>query len=90
MYRIPCHKTFIAHYEQALADPRAFIEPLSTFLELKNNLEAKKVLRKRLLKQGKVPLRKAHKLIQFKECNGIQSEQICYYKVYICNTNLYH
>lgn len=30
---IPCHKTFIAHYEHALADPQAFIEPLSLFLE---------------------------------------------------------
>ncbi len=34
MYRISCHKVFIAHYEHALADPRALIEPLSTFLEL--------------------------------------------------------
>jgi hypothetical protein len=32
--RIPCHKTFIAHYEHALADPQAFLEPLAAFLEL--------------------------------------------------------
>lgn len=32
--RIPCHKTFIAHYEHALADPQAYVEPLATFLEL--------------------------------------------------------
>lgn len=32
--RVPCHKTFIAHYEHALADPQAFLEPLATFLEL--------------------------------------------------------
>ena len=31
---IPCRNTFIAHYEQALADPQAFLEPLSAFLEL--------------------------------------------------------
>ena len=31
---VPCHKTFIAHYEHALADPQAFIEPLSLFLEI--------------------------------------------------------
>jgi hypothetical protein len=31
---IPCHKTFIAHYEHALADPQAFVEPLAAFLEL--------------------------------------------------------
>jgi hypothetical protein len=33
-HRIPCHKTFIAHYEHALADPHAFLEPLAAFLEL--------------------------------------------------------
>lgn len=31
---VPCHKTLVAHYEHALADPQAFIEPLSLFLEL--------------------------------------------------------
>jgi hypothetical protein len=31
---VPCHRMFIAHYEHVLADPKAFIEPLSTFLEL--------------------------------------------------------
>ncbi len=32
--KIPCNRIFIAHYEHVLADPRAFLEPLSQFLEL--------------------------------------------------------
>jgi hypothetical protein len=32
--RVPCHRIFIAHYEHILADPRAFLEPLSQFLEV--------------------------------------------------------
>lgn len=38
---IPCQKTFIAHYEHALGDPQAFVEPLAAFLEL--DAAAKKV-----------------------------------------------
>jgi hypothetical protein len=32
--RVPCHRTFIAHYEHVLADPSAYLEPLSDFFEL--------------------------------------------------------
>jgi hypothetical protein len=28
---------FVAHYEHVLADPRAYVEPLATFLELSQN-----------------------------------------------------
>lgn len=40
--KTPCHRIFIAHYEHVLADPRAFLEPLSQFLELS---EAEKKVR---------------------------------------------
>jgi len=76
---VPCHKVFIAHYEHALADPHAFLEPLSTFLEL--DVEAKKYLKSRLSRAGQLPPRKAHKLTQYSECNGIKDEQLCYKKI---------
>lgn len=76
---VPCHKIFIAHYEHALADPPAFLEPLSTFLEL--DADAKKVLKARLSKAGQLPPRKVHKLTQYSECNGISNEQLCYNKI---------
>ncbi len=80
---MPCHKLFIAHYEHALSDPQAFVEPLSRFLEL--DAPAREVctcisqhkhaqhpslqlLKKRLSKNSKAPSRKAHKLTQFAEC----------------------
>jgi hypothetical protein len=37
-------------------------------------------LSKRLVKPGKAPKRKAHKLTQFKECGGL-SHEACYKKV---------
>lgn len=70
---VPCHRTFIAHYEHALADPIAFINPLSAFLEL--DLQAKTELTRRLTKKGKFPSRKKHKLTQYEECKaaGLES-----------------
>jgi len=65
---VPCDRMFIAHYEQALADPMAFIEPLATFLELAP--PAKDALKTRLSKKGKLPPRKVHKLTQFRQCKG--------------------
>jgi hypothetical protein len=35
--KVPCNRIFLAHYEHVLADPRAFLEPLSQFLELSEN-----------------------------------------------------
>ncbi len=32
--RVSCDKIFVAHYEQALADPTSLLEPLADFLEL--------------------------------------------------------
>ena len=63
---VPCHRIFIAHYEHFLKEPAAFIEPLSTFLELDE--KAKTELKKRLSNKGKSPSRKIHKLTQFREC----------------------
>ena len=85
--RVPCHKIFIAHYEHLLADPKAFIEPLSIFLQLDDsdgngNGNAKKELRRRLSKKGRLPSRTAHKLTQYSECSDEDSEQQCYRKVY--------
>ena len=65
---VPCDRMFIAHYEQALADPMAFIEPLAAFLELAP--PAKDTLKTRLSKKGKLPPRKVHKLTQFRQCKG--------------------
>eukprot|EP01034_Spumella_vulgaris_P024632 gene24632-31000_t len=82
MRAIPCHKTFIAHYEHALADPQAFIEPLSQFLELDKG--SREIIKKRLTKNGKAPSRKAHKLSQYAECKNSAkelSEQQCYEKI---------
>eukprot|EP01036_Dinobryon_divergens_P031037 gene31037-40374_t len=75
---VPCHRTFIAHYEHVLADPQAFIEPLTQFLELDSS--QKEVLRKRLSKKGKLPSRKAHKLSKYKDCIGMD-EYSCYVKI---------
>ena len=66
MKGVPCHRILIAHYEHVLKDPKAFIEPLSTFLELDER--AKNALKKRLSKNGRFPSRKTHKLTQFDEC----------------------
>ena len=78
---VPCHKIFIAHYEHALTDPHAFLEPLSQFLELAP--AAKRILKERLSKQAKRPSRKAHKLTQYQECaaSGISDEKKCYTKI---------
>lgn len=77
---VPCHRIMIAHYEHALADPTAYIEPLSAFFELDE--PAKNVLKTRLSKKGKLPYRKMHKLTQFQECKsqGL-NEAVCYNKV---------
>ena len=88
----PCHKTFIAHYEHALADPAAFLHPLAAFLELGADETA--ALKKRLTAgggkgsggkhggtktSGKLPSRKEHKLGQYAECKdaGLSDKQ-CY------------
>ena len=63
---VPCHRMFIAHYEQALRDPKSFIGPLTSFLELDKS--ASEELTRRLSKRGKFPSRKEHKLTQYKEC----------------------
>lgn len=63
---VPCHRIFIAHYEHALKDPKAYIGPLASFLELDEG--AKKELTKRLSQKGKFPSQKVHKLTQFEEC----------------------
>jgi hypothetical protein len=77
---VPCHRIFVAHYEQALADPIAFIEPLSAFLEL--NEKAKQTLKSRLQKKGKFPSRKQHTLTQFKHCKDANlQEKACSAKI---------
>lgn len=83
---MPCHKVFIAHYEHALADPQAFVEPLALFLQLA--APAREALRQRLGKNGKAPSRKAHKLTQYSECRAqpggggkALAEDECYRKV---------
>ena len=65
---VPCHRKFIAHYEQALSDPASFIGPLSAFLELDSSAKAE--LTRRLTKKGKTPHRKNHKLTQYAECKA--------------------
>jgi len=83
----PCHKTFIAHYEHALADPAAFLNPLAAFLELGASETA--ALKKRLTssssngggtKVGRLPSRKEHKLGQYAECKEVasMSDKDCY------------
>ena len=63
---VPCHRIFIAHYEQVLRDPRSFVGPLSSFLELDKSASAE--LSRRLSRNGKFPSRKEHKLTQYPEC----------------------
>ena len=77
--QVPCHRIFIANYEQALADPIAFVHPLSIFLELKSDVQ-KSALLSRLSKKGKFPSRKPHKLTQFRQCKelNINDEAACY------------
>lgn len=65
---VPCHRKFIAHYEQALSDPASFVGPLSAFLEL--DLTATAELTRRLSKKGKTAHRKSHKLTQYAECKA--------------------
>lgn len=78
--RAACHRTFIAHYEHALADPAAYVNPLASFLEL--GPTEKEALRKRLSKKGRMPSRKAHKLTQYAECKDAGlTEQPCYQHV---------
>ena len=88
----PCHKTFIAHYEHALADPAAFLNPLASFLEL--GATETVALKKRLTsssssssggggggtKVGRLPSRKEHKLGQYAECKAVSSmsDRDCY------------
>eukprot|EP01041_Mallomonas_annulata_P002281 gene2281-4439_t len=85
MRGVPCHKTFIAHYEHVLTDPSAYIGPLSDFLQLTPSQI--KVLSSRLStpshkQKPAVPSRKKHKLTQYKECKerGLDSEG-CYQQV---------
>jgi hypothetical protein len=49
-----------------LRDPRSFVGPLSSFLELDKAATAE--LTRRLSKKGRFPSRKEHKLTQFAEC----------------------
>jgi len=88
--KIPCNRIFIAHYEHVLADPRAFLEPLSQFLELSDS--EKKALKQRLSKEGKIPSRKPHKLDQYSECKEEGKTGVeCYNKVHkIINDFLLH
>ena len=78
-----CHKIFIAHYEHILSRPMDFFHPLSSFLEF--DTQQKQTFKARLQKlQGRahIPTRKAHSLVQYKECKenklGVQD---CYRKV---------
>lgn len=68
---------FIAHYEHVLLEPRDYIEPLSSFLDL--NPDRKKALEKRLTKKGKLPSRKAHDITRIQECKGLEKDA-CYSK----------
>ena len=75
-----CHRTFVAHYEHVLADPAAYIEPLTSFLEL--GPAEREALKRRLSKRGRMPARKAHKLTQYAECKDAGlGEQACYHHV---------
>eukprot|EP01038_Epipyxis_sp_PR26KG_P014884 gene14884-20016_t len=77
---VSCHKIFIAHYEHVLADPMAYYEPLSTFLEFDN--KKKELFKKRLsTRDNKIPSRKPHKLNQYAECKSIHDELECYEKI---------
>lgn len=67
--RVPCNKVFVAHYEHVLADPIAYAQPLSAFLEL--NAEQKGELSKRLSKMVSKPVaRKVHRLTQYPDCKS--------------------
>ena len=66
MQHIPCEKILVAHYEHVIEVPNAYLEPLSTFLELNENQKSE--LKKRLSKPGKKVLRKPHKLTQYHDC----------------------
>lgn len=87
MSKIPCHKMFVAHYEQALADPTSLLDPLADFLELEGGMRS--TLSNRLTAQAKgFPSRKVHKLTQFKECKtgggksaSNMTEAKCYEKI---------
>ena len=94
--KVPCNRIFLAHYEHVLADPRAFLEPLSQFLELSEPEKrvserfafyskftlSTQVLKQRLSKDGRLPSRKAHKLDQYAECkNENRVGKDCYEKV---------
>jgi len=77
--RVPCHKVFIAHYEHAIAEPSAYVEPLSAFLEL--NAQQKSQLEARLKKSsGKPVTRKVHKLTHYPDCKaaGLSDTTQCY------------
>ena len=77
--RVPCQKIFIAHYEHAIAQPSAYIEPLSSFLEL--NALQKAQLELRLKKSsGKPVTRKVHKLTHYPDCKaaGLSDTTLCY------------
>jgi len=77
--QVPCHKIFIAHYEHAIGDPSAYVEPLSAFLEL--NTSQKGFLESRLKKSsGKPVTRKVHKLTHYPDCKaaGLSDTTQCY------------
>jgi len=83
MRGVPCHKTFVAHYEHVLTDPSVYVAPLVDFLEL--SAKQKQVLAQRLATPAKKkapPARKKHKLSQFEECKSAGlSGDICYEKI---------
>jgi hypothetical protein len=79
MRGIPCHKTFIAHYEHVLYKPEDYMEPLAQFLELDaaGRAALKATLRRRT---GKLPSRKAHNLMKYPDCKRLEADE-CYKKI---------
>jgi hypothetical protein len=55
--KVPCNKIFVAHYEQVLGDPEAYIEPLSDFLELDTSAKSVRTFTLLILKKLRIILR---------------------------------
>ena len=69
--QVSCGKVFVAHYEHVLADPAAYVGPLSGFLGLpKDNTKALQARLMEMQAKARTPTQSVHELRQFRECGG--------------------
>lgn len=87
---VPCHKMFIAYFEQFQADPLSFLSPLQTFLQLSPS--KRDVLKKNLLifQQERNERRREPYTFPPTICSKGVTHQACYRQVAPLPLNSFH